>query len=1233
MIKMRTLFLFLAILISSAISAQVNDFWSNANENAIVLNAENERGLIPDEYQTFALDLVGIKSYLQNAPMERTAAARNQPLKLEFPLPDGQIHPFKIYESPVMMPGIAARYPNIKSFAGYSELDKSVKVRFVYSDLGFYAIFNTPTARYYIEPYAKNVHDTYIVYDKKNQSIPDDYNFICGVHNDDEFLHTNSPIEGFVPGEEFHDHTSASSRSVEVEAVELLEYKIAIAGVAEWTALHGGTVSGGMSAVNIVVNVLNSVFTPEAAIRFVLIDDNDQLIYTDASTDPYTNVTMGSALLQQNQDNLDMVIGSAAYDVGHVMTVACVDVGGIAGGTVCSQNGKGRGVTCQYSSNLNNIILDVAAHEVAHQFTAGHTWDNCEGTIGSPPVDIIAQRASGSAYEPGSGSTIMSYAGACGTQNVQFGSDHYFHVGSLQQIYNHSHDDGGGAGDCPDIIPAANDKPELVLNYENGFYIPMRTPFELSAIASDQNGDDLTYCWEQYNLGPLSDLGTPFLTAPSFRSYPPVASPMRVFPRLQSILQNTQSVTEVLPTYTRNLKFRCTVRDNNTEAGGVVWDEISFEATEQAGPFLVQYPNTNQIFEAGEYIEVLWDVANTDLAPVNCERVNIRFSSNGGSNTDMILAQNVPNDGAHFVNIPNVITGGGRIRVEATENIFFDYSNFNFQIIEATTPGYTLNAGPYYQQTCVPDNVVIDLSTLSLLDYDSPVSFSISGLPAGANPVFSANPILPSESATLTIETANIVDEGFYDIQITAMASGGDTIMRNVTFNLVLRDFSAITLQTPANGSSGVSESPEFTWIGSPNANTYDIEIATSPSFAPGTLLESATGLTTTSFTASTILEKNELYFWRIRPFNECGYGSYSVPLGFHTEVFECAVFVSDNVPLNISSVGTPTIESTLVINTTGAINDLNVKNLKGSHDLVKHLDVALISPDNTEVLLFSNACGIATSFNMGLDDEATLDIQCNGGTYKPQGNLSDFNNLNPVGIWTLKVAVNNTDGVGGALQEWSLELCSNTSTNPPYLVNNELMPTPPGGGRQITNNFLLSEDDDNGPEELVYTVVTVPESGTLFFVNNPMEVGMTFRQETIDAGNLSYVHNGGPETTDGFTFAVEDGEGGWFGTPRFEIEIDPNVVISTKDLLNSTNFALFPNPAQNLLNLRFNNPVNSRLDVYITNVQGQVLQNQRFENVLGQAAINTSSLSNGIYFLYVESEHGSATKKFVIQR
>ncbi len=1076
---MRTLFLLLSILLTTAITAQVNDFWTSANENAIVLNEENERGLVPDEYHTFSLDIEALKVYLQNAPMERTAAAVNQPLKLSLPLPDGEIHSFKIYESPVMMPGIAARYSNIKSFAGYSVQDKDVKVRFVYSSLGFYAMFNTPSGRYSIEPYAKFMQDACIVFENKHLSMPDDYEFVCGVHNDDEFLNVASPLDGIELNEDIQNHIQANNRNAEVALVEVLEYKIAIAGVAEWVNLHGGTVDGGMAAVNIVVNLLNSVFEAEAAIRFVLVDDNDNLIYTDAATDPYNNVTLGGGLLQQNQNNLDQVIGSVNYDVGHVMTIGCSDVGGVAGGTICTSTGKGRGVTCQYSGSLSNIILNVTAHEVAHQFSAGHTWDNCPG--------ILGQRASGSAFEPGSGSTIMSYAGACGNQNVVFNGDIYYHVGSLQQIYNYSHL-GGGAGDCPDIFPTANNQPELELNYEDDFYIPINTPFELTAVASDQDGDPINYCWEQYNIGPISELGSPIGTAPSFRSYPPNDSPTRVFPRMQSVVQNTQQDVEVLPSYTRNLKFRCTVRDNNTEIGGVVWDEVSFEATDQAGPFRVEYPNNNETFEIGQYIEVLWDVSNTDLAPVNCERVNIKYSSNGGYDSDIMLAENIPNDGAHFVTIPNVITGGGRVRIEAAENIFFDISNFNHQVVEPTTAGYAFDAGPYFQQVCVPNDVVIGLNTISLLDYDSLLNFSISGLPAGANPIFSANPILPSEGAVLTIETEDITEEGFYDIEITAIAIGGDTIKRNVTFDLVLNDFSAISLESPANGSSSVEEVPTFTWIGSPNANSYDIEIASSPSFAPGTILDFATGLTTTDFTPSIVLEKNNLYFWRIRPHNECGYGDFSVPQGFHTEVFECAVFESNNVPLAISAIGTPVIESTLVVNTDGAINDLNIRRLKGSHDLVQHLDVSLISPDNTEVLLFSDICGVATTFNMGLDDESPLDIQCppnNGGTFKPHGNLSDFNNLEAVGVWTLKVAVNNTDGVGGGLEEWSIELCSNASANPPYLVTNELMPTPPGGGRQITNEFLLSEDDDNGPEDLVYTIVTAPQNGTLFFLGS----------------------------------------------------------------------------------------------------------------------------------------------------
>ncbi len=1235
---MRILFLFFSISISTALTAQINDFWSSADENAIVLSTEDERGLVPDEYQTFALDLEAMKTYLQSAPMERTAAAQDQALTVEFPSPDGTVHEFLVVESPVMQSELAGRFPHIKSFSGYSKNNTGLNVRFVYSDHGFHGIFYSPNARYYIQPYSKDIQDTYVVYDRKDMHLPNDDTMVCGVSHDDVFSNSTNPVEGLEIDED-HSQGQASNRNAAVEVVDIREYRMAVAGLAEWTnTLHGGTVSGGLSAVNIMANVLNSFFQPELAVRFVLINENDQLIYTDPSTDPYNDIdNANNSLLGQNQDNLDATIGNSNYDIGHLLTLSCVGIGGVAAlNSICNNNNKGAGLTCQYSSNLELIISEVAAHEVAHQFSATHSWNNCEGTIGSPPQDIISARSSGTAYEPGSGSTIMSYAGGCQSQNIQFGSDYYYHVASLEQMYT-SVGTGNGS-ECANISPSSNNYPDLELEYEDGFYIPISTPFELTATGSDQDGDILTYCWEQYNLGPVSPLGNPTLNGPSFRSFLPVESPTRVFPRMQNVVQNIQQDVEVLPSYTRNLTFRCTARDNNPDVGGVVWEEMSFEATDQAGPFLVQYPNNNDIFEVGQYIEVLWDVANTDQAPVNCERVNIRYSSNGGYDSDIMLAENIPNDGAHFVTIPNVITGGGRVRVEAAENIFFDLSNFNHQIVEATTPGYTFDAGPYFQQVCVPDDVVINLSTLSLLGYDSLLNISISGLPTGANPIFSANPILPSEGGgVLTIETSNIVDEGFYDLEFTVIANEGDTIIRNVTFDLVLNDFSTISLESPANGSSGVAEVPTFTWVGSPNANSYDIEVANNPSFAPGTILDFATGLTTTTFTPSVVLEKNNLYFWRIRPQNECGYGDFSTPQGFHTEVFECAIFESNNVPLNISGIGTPIVESTLVVPSSGAINDLNIQKIKGSHDLVQHLDVSLIGPDDTEVLLFSDICGVATAFNMGLDDESPLDIQCppnNGGTFKPHGNLSDFNNLDPVGTWTLKVAVNNTDGVGGALEEWSLQICSNASANAPYLVNNELMPSPPGGARQITEEFLLSEDDDNGPEDLTYTIVTAPQNGTLFFLGNqPLEVGMTFRQATINAGNLTYVHNGGAETTDGFTFAVEDGEGGWFGTPRFEIEIDPDVMIGTEDLENNNDFDLFPNPSQDLLNLRFVNPVDSKLDLFITNVQGQVLQSQTLDHFSEQTVINTSRLANGIYFIYVKDENAMIAKRFVVQR
>ena len=385
---------------------------------------------------------------------------------------------------------------------------------------------------------------------------------------------------------------------------------------------------------------------------------------------------------------------------------------------------------------------------MGHQLSAAHPWSNCTPFWNGTDPDGNDQLSDGNAYEPGSGSTIMSYVGACGVNNVQSSGDDYLHVNSIESIQSYSRE---GAGTCAMVFPTDNFDPDVVIPFGDGLRIPISTPFQLTAVASDVNPDDtLTYCFEQYDLGPISPLGSPIGNAPAFRSYLPTENPTRIFPRIGTIVNNFSNKTEVLPTYARDLTFRCTVRDSKWGGGGTVWDEIAFESVETAGPFLVMHPNVNQTFEVGEYVEVTWDVANTDSTPVNCQYVNILLSTNGGYEYPISLAQNVANTGSYTVVIPNELTGLARVKIEAADNIFFDISNVNFKIEAPSTPGFSVSSGPYFQKVCLPELPMVNINTLSLLDYDSLIYFEAIGLPAGATAEFSANPIMPSEDATLT---------------------------------------------------------------------------------------------------------------------------------------------------------------------------------------------------------------------------------------------------------------------------------------------------------------------------------------------------------------------------------------------------------------------------------------------------------------------------------------------------
>ncbi|MCP4068182.1 MAG: hypothetical protein GY741_07865, partial [Phycisphaeraceae bacterium] len=157
---------------------------------------------------------------------------------------------------------------------------------------------------------------------------------------------------------------------------ELRTYRAAIACTGEYASKHGGTVSGAMSGITTSLNRVTGIYEREISVRMELIATNDLIVYTNGSTDPYTNGN-GVAMLGQNQSNVDSVIGSANYDIGHVFSTGG---GGIANlGCVCRSNYKARGVTGSNNPSGDLFDVDYVAHEMGHQFGGSHTFNGTSG--------------------------------------------------------------------------------------------------------------------------------------------------------------------------------------------------------------------------------------------------------------------------------------------------------------------------------------------------------------------------------------------------------------------------------------------------------------------------------------------------------------------------------------------------------------------------------------------------------------------------------------------------------------------------------------------------------------------------------------------------------------------------------------------------------------------------------------------------------------------------------------
>ncbi len=642
----------LASLSTAVAQVEGDSLWSDADES--FLKNAGEREVTPRRYRTVALDLAGLERLLASAPLEDdgdlTRAPRAGELALSLPLPDGSFGRFSVVESPIMEARLAAKYPRIRTYRGQGLDDPSATVRFDLTPAGFHAMIRSPAGRVFIDPFSRGDTEHYVSYWARDAGGAG-RGGTCGVRD----------------GYDSTDLVAAYRVSGGGSGSTLRTYRVAVAATGEYTIFHGGTVPLGLAAIVTAMNRVNEIYETEAAIRMVLVADNDQIVYTDPGTDPYTNDN-GSAMLGQNQTNLDAVIGSANYDIGHVFSTGG---GGIASLRVpCVNGSKARGVTGLPAPVGDPFYVDFVAHEMGHQWGGNHTFNGDDGNCAG------GNRNGPTAYEPGSGSTIQAYAGICGSQNLQSNSDAYFHGISLDEIIAYS---TAGNGDTCAVPTATGNDPPAV-DAGAAYTIPLETPFELCGSATDPNGDPLTFGWEQFDLGPAGPPDMPTGNAPIFRSFTPTDSPCRIFPRLDDLIAGTQTIGEVLPTYARTMSFRLTARDNRAAGGGVGDDATAVTVSDLAGPFLVTSPNTAISLPQGTAQNVTWDVASTDLAPVSCATVDILLSSDGGLTYPTSLATGVANSGSQSVNLPDLAIFNARVQVRCAGNIFFDISDVDFGI-------------------------------------------------------------------------------------------------------------------------------------------------------------------------------------------------------------------------------------------------------------------------------------------------------------------------------------------------------------------------------------------------------------------------------------------------------------------------------------------------------------------------------------------------------------------------
>ncbi len=970
------IFIFVSILSFPLFSQS----WNQVDDKSIPLL--DKRNINPDRFITANVDDIEIKDILWSAPDElKFNPETDKPTLINVLMADGTMDEFSIVRYQMMEPGLASRYDDIRTFHGMSTTNPVRRIRINYTVHGLRATITDEAGQTYIDHLQRKDKNHKIIYRRNDFSANEDWK--CDFE-----------------GERVDVKEEKSSDSRSGDCV-FRSYRFSMTATGEYSNYHGATSAAQsnlvLSAMVTTVDRVNDVFEQDLTMRLILIDNVDDVFYYDPATDPFSG-TNSNAMIGENQTNTNSVIGAANYDLGHIVSTGGSGLASL--GVLCNNSFKARGVTGIGTPEGDPFDIDYVAHEIGHQLGGNHTQNNS------------CNRSSAAAMEPGSASTIMGYAGIC-APNVQNNSDAYFHAHSVQEMNAVL-----TSNNCHEVISLSNVAP--VANALTNKSIPHSTPFVLDVVATDGDGDVLTYNWEQMDneVGPVMPPAGTNAVGPMFRSIFATTDSKRYFPNINAITTGVPFEWEVLPTVNRNMDFRVTVRDNTFAPGCTDEQDITLDVEGNAGPFIVTSQNTATTWLESESVTITWDVANTDASPVSCSDVDILLSYDGGLTYTATMIAGTDNDGSEIVAVPLGVTSTARVMVKCSDNVFFDINDTDITI-NSGAPSYSINANPSSGSVCDDLTIPFTLESTSILGYTSPITLTVSDLPPGATASISVNPLVPGSNSVITLDDLDGLS-GDFTIKVTGVSG---SITRESTFDLTVKNSSiALLLSSPVDGSTGVVTEPMLSWNSSPGATSYEYQVS---SLTNGGNIVSSGTTSSTSVTVSAALSLSTSYFWRVRSTNSCGMTPWSDEWTFETAT--CIVKSANDLPISISTNSTGTVTSSFNMKDKGTISDLNVVELTGTHTYVVDITCTLISPDNTEVDFWSKPCGSDDDFNINFDDEAaSSNIPCpptDGGTYIPSGALSAFDSKLIQGDWTLSI-FDDFPQDGGTLDSWGVEFC-----------------------------------------------------------------------------------------------------------------------------------------------------------------------------------------------------------------